>query len=97
MNLKVLLMLCAFFGSSAFACPDLKGTYDCASTAVVIDQTVENGTTIYAINDQAMPAVAAGAPTHPLVVPARKHEEPNPSLSVNKWIRYRSRPNRTVE
>lgn len=47
-------------GASAWACPDLRGTYTCTyengSETLTVDQMEQNGTTYYIINGDTVPA-----------------------------------------
>jgi hypothetical protein len=59
--MRILLISIFTFSASAFACPDLTGTFECnwgdgSNEVVTISQSMQNGVTTYLYNGFAVPA-----------------------------------------
>ncbi len=57
--MKALLATLVLFGTSAFACPDLTGTFACTqegqTSVIQVSQQVTNGVTVYTVKDPSNP------------------------------------------
>ena len=56
MKQMLLAALALTFGLSAWACPDLTGTYMCDGDVLQVETSQQGGTTVYTLNGSAIPA-----------------------------------------